>query len=547
MNASPPSRKGYRRVPVTTLIIVLILAVAAPSLAFSGLLLLQSDNVTRATMQNRAEQGVDGISDTLDRELRGMSTNLALLASSGWVEEQDYRRLHVRATEALKGTDTFLIAVDAGNKQILNTRVPWGTPLGAPVDKESIDRAMATGQPALSNMFYGAVARTQVFNVVMPLISGKFRVKALILTRDTAKLPEIFKERLPPPGWTYAILDGSGQRVAGVEPVGAEAGFLDKLCTPGTESLQEIKVDEIRFSARAEKLEPWGWRACVWTSSDQIEASISQRWRSFTILTLVVVSVTILMGAALGRTLAAAIRRAAAVSRALDSGGEVKTIRSRVREVDDVLGNLTRAARRKQAHEEEQKILLKETAHRAKNQIAIASALARLSAKSAQTVDQLRDDIVARLSALGRSIDMMAATPSGAVSLQELAKAQLEPFAADHPGRLDISGGDVRVAPATAQSLGLVLHEMATNAAKYGSWSTPDGRVNLDWAETNEGVTVVWSERGGPQPSPSSQAGFGSSLIEMMIEKTLGGSVHRDYRDTGLVATFKLPARPVTV
>ena len=254
------------------------------------------------------------------------------------------------------------------------------------------------------------------------------------------------------------------------------------------------------------RLDPWGWRACVWTSSDHIEASSSERWRSFTILTLVVVSVAILLGAALGRTLAAAIRRAAAVGRALDSGGEVKLIRSRVREVDDVLGNLTSAARRRQAHEQEQKILLKETAHRAKNQIAIASALARLSAKSAKNVDQLRDDIVARLSALGRSIDMMSATPSGAVSLKELARTQLEPFAADHPGRLDVSGDDVRVSPETAQSLGLVLHEMATNAAKYGSWSKAEGRVTLGWTETSEGVTVVWKENGGPAPTPTPDA-----------------------------------------
>ena len=145
MSTAPPSKQRYRRVPVTTLIIVLILAVAAPSLAFSALLLLQSDNVTRATMQSRAAQGVDGISDTLDRELRGMATNLALLASSGWVEEEAYDRLHARATEALGGTDTFLIAADAENRQILNTRVPWGTPLAAGVDRS---RSTAQWPPA---------------------------------------------------------------------------------------------------------------------------------------------------------------------------------------------------------------------------------------------------------------------------------------------------------------------------------------------------------------------------------------------------------------
>ena len=263
MSAEPQRKKRYQRVPVTTLVIVLILAVAAPSLAFSALLLLQADNVTRATMQIRASQGVDGIADTLDRELRGMSTNLALLASSGWVEAEEYNRLHARATEALKGTDTFLIAIDSENRQILNTRVPWGTPLGAIADQDSVSRAVTTGQPAVSNVFYGTVARKEVFNVVMPVISSEFRVKALILTRDAEKLPNIFKERLPPPGWTYAILDRSSKRVAGDEPPGAAADFIDKLCTTATPGLHEMKLGDVRYSASAETLEPWaGARVC---------------------------------------------------------------------------------------------------------------------------------------------------------------------------------------------------------------------------------------------------------------------------------------------
>jgi len=218
-----------------------------------------------------------------------------------------------------------------------------------------------------------------------------------------------------------------------------------------------------------------------------------------------------------------------------------------VREVDDVLATLTRAARVRLQQEDELKVLLRETAHRAKNQIAIATALARLSAKSAVSTDQLRDDLVARLSALGRSIDMMSASPSGAVRLKDLAATQLEPFAADHPNRLELMGPDLRVAPATAQSLGLVLHEMATNAAKYGAWSHEHGKVRLDWSENSEGVTIVWSEHDGPVAAEPSRSGFGSSLIEMMIERSLGGTVQRDYRPEGLVATFRLPARPVSV
>jgi two-component sensor histidine kinase len=540
-------RKKRFRVPVTALTIALILALAAPSLAFSALLLLQSDSVNRATMTSRAAQGVDAVAETLERELRAMLTNLSVLASSGWVETEQYDRLHAKATEALAGADMFLVAVDANYHQILNTRLPWGTPLDTLSNSEGVARALATGRPALSNVFNGRLAQEPVFNITMPVISGEGKARALILSRTTKSLNTIFRDSQPPPGWTYSILDAAGGLAAGSAPEGAPE-LVSRLCINEQPGLQDTVVGDISYSAASEKLEFWDWRACVWTSSAQTDGQISQRWRSFTILTLVVVAVTVLAGAALGRMLAGAIRKAATVGRALDAGTEVPETHSIVREVDDVMATITRAARSRLQHEEEQKVLLRETAHRAKNQIAIASALARLSAKQATNVDQLRDDIVARLSALGRSIDMMSASPSGAVKVKQLAETQLEPFAADHPGRLELAGDpNIRVAPATAQALGLVLHEMATNAAKYGSWSTPDGAVRLDWKETDKGLTVEWAERGGPAPQTSDRQGFGSSLIEMMIERSLNGTIERDYRPTGLVATFRLPAIPVTV
>jgi two-component sensor histidine kinase len=213
-----------------------------------------------------------------------------------------------------------------------------------------------------------------------------------------------------------------------------------------------------------------------------------------------------------------------------------------VREVDDVLGSLTRQARRRKAYEAELKLLQRETAHRAKNQLQIGTALVRLSARSATSIEQLRDDISARLSALGRSIDMMSATPSGEVLLRAFVIQQLEPFAADHPGRLELEGPDEFIPPGTTQSLGLALHELATNAAKYGGWSTPEGKVRIEWTKTAGKLTIVWSERGGPAPQAApTRTGFGSSLIEMMVERNLGGAVTREYRDTGLVCTITLP------
>ena len=517
------------------------MALAAPSLAFVAVLLFQSDAISHRQMEARAAQGVSAISQTLDRELRQMVTNLSVFAASGWIETEEYSLLHRKATDALRGSDTYLIAVDTSMQQILNTRVPWGTPLNRTSDPVSTTEAIQRGEVWVSDVFFGQTAKKDVFNVVLPLISGERRVAALLMTRDADKLSEAFRENLPPPGWTYAVLDRANKLVAGRAPGDDQAFLLSKLCGPDSgEAMSDQVIDGVTYSSASDALEPWDWRACVWTSSEQVDASTTQRWRNFTILTLVVVIVTILSGAALGQMLARSIRRAASVGKALDAGGDVPEVHSIVREVDDVLGTLTRAARRRLNHDQEQAILLRETAHRAKNQIAIASALVRLSARSAASVDQLRDDLVARLTALGQSIDMMAKSPSGAVALKDLVAGQLEPFGADR-GRLALTGPDLSVSPTTAQSLGLVIHEMATNAAKYGAWSVPEGRVRVSWMRRDDGGLVLgWAEEGGPKPKPQERTGFGSSLIEMMVERSLGGKVTRDYATTGLVATFTL-------
>jgi two-component sensor histidine kinase len=544
--STPGAAGRFRRFSVTALIIVLILAVAAPSLTFSGLLLLQSDTITRRTMEARAEEGVRAVSDTLDREFRAMATNLVVFASGGAVETGEYARLHARASKALGGTDSFLAVVDADMNILMSTRVPYGTPVGAVSSQDTIRAALASGRPTVSDVLLGRLSQTEAFGVVLPLLT-EGPPKAIVLGRNASSLAPLFKNSLPQAGWSYAVLDRKGKLASGKAPAIGPPQLLSQLCSDDKPGLHEQKIDGVSFSSASRMLDLWGWRACVWTSSDQTEASISQRWRNFTVLTFVIVAVTILAGAALGRVLTSAIRRAATVGRALDAGGQLPETRSRVREVDDVLATLTRAARVRLQQEQDLKVLLRETAHRAKNQIAIASALARLSARSAASTEQLRDDIVARLAALGRSIDMMSASPSGAVRLKELAATQLEPFAVDHPGRLELVGPDLYVAPATAQSLGLVLHEMATNAAKYGAWSTEHGKVRLDWSEDATGLTIVWSEHDGPAAKAPSRSGFGSSLIEMMIERSLGGTVQRDYQPEGLVATFKLPVRPVTV
>src|SRR5690606_32634559 len=112
-----------------------------------------------------------------------------------------------------------------------------------------------------------------------------------------------------------------------------------------------------------------------------------------------------------------------------------------------------------------------------KNQIALTSSLLQLCSRTAASASDLKDDVMGRLLALSRSIDLVTAEDSDRASLAELIRAQLHPFLHDGEHRLEVRGEDLHLSGSAAQSLSLVLHEKATNASKHGAWAQPGGKV----------------------------------------------------------------------
>jgi PAS domain S-box-containing protein len=194
---------------------------------------------------------------------------------------------------------------------------------------------------------------------------------------------------------------------------------------------------------------------------------------------------------------------------------------------------------RKQA-EEARQLLLCELNHRVKNLFAIASGMVSMTARKAASTTEMAQALSGRLVALARAHELIQsavtfdARPSRPATLHELVTAVVAPHLAPDSRQLRISGPDVEVGPSAATSLALVLHELATNAAKYGGLSVLEGCLDIQWRIDREALSLTWTEQNGPIiEHPPERRGFGSQLARMTAEGQLGGNISFEWKAAG--------------
>nr|WP_246742652.1 sensor histidine kinase [Microvirga splendida] len=200
------------------------------------------------------------------------------------------------------------------------------------------------------------------------------------------------------------------------------------------------------------------------------------------------------------------------------------------------------------ALEEAQKLLTRELNHRVKNLFAIANGMVSMTARTAKDPKDMATALRGRLSALSRAHELVQpsslAEPGAGtdVELSRLIEAVLEPYRQSGQNRIVIEGPSVAVGSNTTTSLALVLHELATNAAKYGCLSCEEGELTIRWTLQGEDVDLVWTESGGPPiEAPPSFEGFGTQLSQRSIAGQLGGTLEREWRPEGLRVHMIIP------
>ncbi len=199
---------------------------------------------------------------------------------------------------------------------------------------------------------------------------------------------------------------------------------------------------------------------------------------------------------------------------------------------------------RKQA-ELRQKLMVDELNHRVKNTLATVQSLACQTARRAQTPDMFRERLEGRLMALSEAHDQLSRRNWDHADLREIADSALAPYAREAAGQVTVSGDPIRVNPRTALTFAMIFHELATNAAKYGALSRPQGRLALAWQilpqEAGPDLHMTWRESGGPEVAPPERRGFGTLLVERGVKVELGGSARLDFPRSGVVCEIQIP------
>jgi PAS domain S-box-containing protein len=193
--------------------------------------------------------------------------------------------------------------------------------------------------------------------------------------------------------------------------------------------------------------------------------------------------------------------------------------------------------------EEQRTLLIHELNHRVKNTLATVQSLALQTFRNTERSVEAREVFDARLAALSRAHDVLTAENWQTAQLREIVAGALEPFG--HGDRLALAGPEARLTPKQALALSMALHELATNAVKYGALRGDAGRVRVDWslapADQPRELRIAWSEHEGPPVTAPCRRGFGSRMIERHLADELGGEVRLDYLPTGVVCAMTSP------
>jgi PAS domain S-box-containing protein len=199
--------------------------------------------------------------------------------------------------------------------------------------------------------------------------------------------------------------------------------------------------------------------------------------------------------------------------------------------------------------EERQRLLLRELNHRVKNTLATVQALATQTVRHASDPRAFLTAFSARLQALGAAHSLLSDREWKGISLRELARMEIAAFDDATGSRIHVDGADILVTPDQAVGLGMILHELASNALKYGALSVPSGSVRLDWTlqgtDPERRLTLNWQESGGPQVQTPQREGFGMILIRRSLSKVISSTVDHEFRPQGVVARVSLPLQAV--
>lgn len=531
-NGVPAERR--RAFSITWLLAVLAMCSLLPAFVYSSVLINRHNQAQQETLHALQYATTRSLSEAVDREVAGMVVTLRILSTSSSLQEGDLAAFHARTRVALLGTGAFLLLVGEDGQQLLNTRVDYGTPLPMSADPGPIQEVYRTGRLDISDFFVGNLSKLQVFNVISRVDTQDGPV-ALLMTRGASELGNALRSSAIPEGWNAALVDGDNMIAAttddDLKPTDLFPIAVSDLEHAGI-TRRDLEGEATDFIVHRSNLT--GWTVVTWAPVSVVTRPLvdSMLWLMGGVVLIAAVAAFAIYF--VSRAITRAVRTLAVDARRLGSGEHFEARHYAVSEFEDISTALAIASHQRKQADNEINLLAREVAHRSKNQLSVLQSMAKQTAKSSNSMDEFVDDFQQRIIGLARSTDLLLNNGTSGIGLRELVEAQIQPFRPDKESRISIKGTEVLLSSAAAQNIGMALHEMATNASKYGAFSDTVGRVEVSWQWQGDKLEFIWRECEVTVPISTERRGFGTTVIEQLISSALDAEVTRTIHPDGI-------------
>ena len=475
-----------------------------PLIIFAVGIVVNNYEQDRRDATQRLLETVRNIRLVLDAEVQRMTSGLQVLSLTNALRDRDFEGFRRIAAGFLEqyGKNGVVLVTDRDGRQVFSSINPDAATLPLRNNRDMVDKVFATRRPQYSNLFVGVVKKNLIVTVEVPVMRDGEVLYDISFSPPIEIFQAIIEQQLPGKEWTISIFDSEGVNFARVpnpqSTIGQRASpslyaemFRKPEATFATVSLEGVPL--VTSIARSSLT---GWTVAAGIAEGSLVAPL---WRSVAITSLIG-GVLLLIG------LAFAVRMATAIAR-----GEM-------------------------LHD----LLIDELNHRVKNTLAILQSIATQTFRSASRAE--REKFEGRLGALAEAHNLLSQEKWQGSELQDVVARVLKPYLLNNnPERVRMFGPKVPLSPRRAVVLSMIVHEIATNAAKYGALSNDTGTVTLDWevVEESDGrmLRMIWTEAGGPHVTAPVQRGFGSRLIERSARDQLGGEATVDFLPRGVVCT----------
>jgi len=497
---------GNPRLSKLTLPVRLALLVAGtmlPLIVFAVGIAVYNYRQDRSDATRRVLENVRSMRLVLDSEVQRMTGGLQVLALTNSLRNDDFqnfRRIALGFVEQY-GKGGLVLISDRKGRLLFSSATEDTASLPRRGHVEIVEKVFATRSPQYSDLFIGAINGRRVITVEVPVFRDGEVIYDLCFSPPISIFQQLVEKQRPDELWTVSLLDTKGVVFARVpnpsETIGKQASgtLYDAMSRSPEAALSSVSLDGVALSSAFTRSQLTGWTVVAGVAESSLIAPL---WRN--------IAITSLIGGILLLTgLTFAVRMATTIARG------------------EMLHNL----------------LIDELNHRVKNTLALMQAIAVQTFRSASRDERIKFE--GRLGALAEAHNLLSQEKWAGSELRDVIARVLQPFVLSNPDRIRMAGPAAPLSPRLAVVLSMILHEIATNAAKYGALSNETGRVTLDWEVITEApkprLRLIWTEMGGPPVTAPVQRGFGSRLIERSARDQLGGEATVDFLPRGVVCT----------